>query len=727
VSEVLGPQYLDTDRLARRRIDAASLAAQYSKLPDADQAIFRGMADGINAQIDKAQADAAHLMPKDFGDNAFMPARWTPIDVIYVYAHSMALRFSDLNSELDSLALLTRLRASEGNVAAGKLFDELRWVNDEKAPTTIATVDQHDLPIPTTGNVITAQLPNHLEELAPETLYGAEASKIGMLSPDDAPHASNAWLTGPSRTANGETVLTNGPQMGDFASTYIWTVGLHGAGFNVVGSGPVGSPWLVFGTNGDIGWGATAGLGDTLDIYQEHLDPQNPHRYLFKGQYLDMAQRRETIAVKGQTPESFTVYATGHGTVDLFDLAARTAYTRKRSWAGTEVASLVAWVHAMKAKNITQWRGQVGKVTISVNNYYADKHGNIAYQFLGLFPKRPVGQDFRLPVIGDGSAEWSGFHSPLTNPYVINPASGMIANWNNKPQPSYRNGDFMYWSRVDRVNEIVEHFDTEEKFTPDSLFKLVEKTSYRDVTARYFKELISVQNSHWADNEKATRASQIITRWDGTTYDSTTGYAPPGHILYQAFIGHLLRALYQPIIPKTGAAKEHAVRDFLDYDTVFPSMGIKIAYATLSSKSESALLGKRRAWVVIADALGTALNDVVATYGGNLNNWKARPTKHVFGTRNYAGVPQTTDTAEMSLPVLMNRGSENDQIVFTKGKVSYCDVTPPGESGFIAPDGTRSKHGADQLPLYQNFKCKPAWLRASDISNHAATSEQIEY
>ena len=41
----------------------------------------------------------------------------------------------------------------------------------------------------------------------------------------------------------------------------------------------------------------------------------------------------------------------------------------------------------------------------------------------------------------------------------------------------------------------------------------------------------------------------------------------------------------------------------------------------------------------------------------------------------------------------MNRGTENDMIL-TEGDL--CAVTP-GQSGFIAPDGTKSPHYQDQL------------------------------
>ena len=731
VAEVLGSRFLAKDRSARSRVDRSSLAAQYAALSPDDKDIFRGLADGLNARIRLVVARQDELLAKDFRDSGFMPEAWGPLDVIAVYEHSMAVRFSDLNNELDNLALLTRLRETRAPAAAWKLFQHLRWISDDDAPTTIAAVDQHTLPIPTFGSPDTAmpagQLPNGLKALPDAVLYGPAGTDVARIEPDRFPHASNAWLAAPARTTNGETVLVNGPQMGDYASAYIWAIGLHGAGFNLIGSGPAGSPFLIFGTNGEIGWGGTAGLGDTVDIYQERLDPDDPHRYLFKGHSLAMARRDETIQIKGAPATTMTVYSTVHGVVDLFDQANGVAYSRKRSWAGSEVTSLVSWVHAMKAHDYPQWRANVSQVTIAINNYFLDKSGNIAYQFLGSFPIRPATQDFRLPVVGDGSMEWSGFHSPTTNPYVFHPRDGIIANWNNKPRPGYHNSDFMYWSRVDRVNEITEQLVKKSKFSPSDLWNVIQDTSYTDVTARYFQQLVLNHRTDWRKDSSAGNAARILADWNLKTDDPTTARAEPGYILYRAFLSRLLKTLYAPVIPDRGPAREQAEKDFLQFDPIFPSMGVKIAYVALSPGQDNSLLDGRRPADLLAQALEQGLDDVTAELGPDPAGWIRPSAPHIFSTDNYAGIPQTTDRVPITLPIHMNRGTENDRIIFDHGEVSYCDVIPPGESGFIAPDGRRSPHHDDQLALYRDFTCKQGWIKPADIDRHTVSTEHLAY
>lgn len=728
IAEVLGGRYLSGDEQARSSVDRVSLAAQYRALGRADKDIFRGMADGINAEVRKALA-SPDALPRDFADAGFRPEPWGPLDVVQLYEHSMAIRFSDLNAELDSLALLTRLRATHGNAPAWRLFEQLRWAGDDAAPTTIAAIDQHDLPVPTgTPRRAAAQLdalPNGLLGLPDTVLYGRGASAVAARGPDDAPHASNAWLAAPTRTTSGETVLVNGPQMGDYASAYVWSIGLHGAGFNVVGSAPVGSPWLLFGTNGAIGWGSTAGLGDTVDIYQERLDPRDRRRYMFRGASLPMTRRSETIGVRDAAPVRIDVWATVHGTVELFDAADGVAYARKRSWAGSELASLVAWVHAMRATDYAAWRAEVSKVSIAINNYYADARGNIAYQFLGRFPIRPAGQDFRLPVTGDGSMEWSGLHPGTDNPYVLNPRGGIIVNWNNKPQPRYNNGDFMYWSKADRVVELDEQLDRTPRLSPGALWDVIRATAFTDVTARYFLDLVRTQAPHWPAASKPARAAAILAGWNRRTADPFTARAEPGYLLHRAFVAELLERLYAPLAPADGAGKAAFERDFLKFDPIIPSMGVKIAYAALSSSARDGVLDGRRPADLIGGALEAALDEISGRLGSDPAQWAEPAAPHPFPRENYAGVPMTTDPAAITLPVHMNRGTENDRIVFVNGRTTFCDVTPPGESGRWSYGG--SPHHLDQLPLYRSFGCKPEWLYPADVIRHAVSVERLRY
>lgn len=69
----------------------------------------------------------------------------------------------------------------------------------------------------------------------------------------------------------------------------------------------------------------------------------------------------------------------------------------------------------------------------------------------------------------------------------------------------------------------------------------------------------------------------------------------------------------------------------------------------------------------------------------------------------------------LSLSPYMNRGTQNDRIVLGDGIADLCTVGPPGQSGFIAPDGTRSRHYSDQMDMYRSFQCKTDQLTEQSV------------
>ena len=241
-----------------------------------------------------------------------------------------------------------------------------------------------------------AQAVAHLAPVSPALLAArneVDAARRGVAEVWERPIASNLWIAGSKKTADGSTVLINGPQFNWFNPSYVFAVGLHGAGFEVTGNTPFAHPVVLFGTNGTIAWGATAGPLDVNDMYQETLNPANRYEYLFNGSMRAMSKRIETIEVKGQPDETLDVYTTVHGIVTDFDPANNTAYSMKRSWDGYEIESLLGWTHMMQAQNWEQWLAQAARVAISINWYYADAQGNIGYVSPGRLPIRPASQD----------------------------------------------------------------------------------------------------------------------------------------------------------------------------------------------------------------------------------------------------------------------------------------------------------------------------------------------
>jgi penicillin amidase len=139
VAEVLGVAYANFDKGVRSNYRPDSIMAQYKALPKNHKEIFDGYAAGINARIDEVLEDAA-LMPKQFSDYGFGPEKWTAFDVIMIFVGTMCNRYSDFNAELSNLAFLEYLLGEYDEETAWDIFDQVKWVNDPGAPTTVPSM-----------------------------------------------------------------------------------------------------------------------------------------------------------------------------------------------------------------------------------------------------------------------------------------------------------------------------------------------------------------------------------------------------------------------------------------------------------------------------------------------------------------------------------------------------------------------------------------------------------
>ncbi len=760
-AEVLGAgaqnANVNFDISVRKNFDPESIRKQIAELNDKDMEVFKGYADGFNARIAEVMASSSTLMPKQFNDFGFKPTQWTPFDVVMVWVGSMANRFSDSNSEVSNLDLLNNLIAQKGEAVGRQIFDQVRWENDPLAPTTVPLEDA-----PKTAMLAPAKaskqapakmlaaaparkrLNQHLGQLAPLSNEVAAAdrqyqiAKWGGVGPDFVPKASNLWIAGPNKTSDGSTVFINGPQFGWFNPGYTSGVGLHGGGFDVVGNTPFGYPIILFATNGTISWGATAGPLDVVDMYQEKLNPANLNQYLYKGSYLDMAKRTDTIKVKDAAPVTVDVYSTVHGLVTSIDEKNKVAYAKKRSWSGLEVQSLVAWINSMKAKNWDEFRAQGARMGISINWYYADTSGNIGYMSPGRLPIRPKNQDFRLPADGSGSMEWEGFKPFSANPQVLNPKQGFITNWNNKPSPDTISPDSSYWSPADRVTELNTLLTAKAKFTEKEIWDFNQWGSYVDVNARYFRPFIKDAVSALPANDPVRQAGLLVADWDGlalATVDKNF-YDSPAYTIMQAWLPAMISRTLKADLPGANFSSfsnpGYPNPASPPRGSINTGMGTRVVY--------NALLGAQAGtpqkfdffhgadkYQVIRDALKDAVDQLTAKQGADMSKWLSPVVPHVFLTTNFTGTTQAGADEQMSFTPYQNRGTENNKFILGKSGVSMCDVNAPGQSGFIAPNGAKSPHYQDQFDLYKSFGCKPQWTSAAEVDKNLESSKKLSY
>lgn len=705
VAEVLGAEYLGHDQSVRANYEPAAIRTQLDALPAEEAAIFTSYAAGFNARLAEVLADPAHLLPAEYAHYDFAPTPLTDADVAMLWIGSLANRFSDTNSELLNLALLNDLEDQHGAEKARAIFDTLKWRNDPAAPTTIQPEDRP-----------AGDIPRHyprttLRPLSPDARARVRREVDRRLRGQLPETASNIWILGPSRTTDGSTMLLNGPQFGWFAPAYVWGVGLHSPGWDVVGNTPYAYPCLLFATNGTIAWGSTAGPGKVVDLYQEHTDPADPLRYWHNGAWHRMTTRQETIAVRGAAPVTITIHATVHGHVVLTDPAQHTAYAKRRSWAGREVESLLGWVGIMHARDWEGFLAQCARIAISVNFYYADRAGNIGYALMGRYPNRPASQDTRLPSPGTGEMEWNGVHPFAWNPKVLNPKSGLVANWNNKVSPDHDNTDTYIWGAADRQSEILSRLTGQ--VSPEAMWAMVERTSFRDLNARALAPLIlAAAPDH--------PAAAVLRDWDG-------GLGGEGEALLRDLLPRLVRAVFGADLPAREVAMYAASHPQPEPPPPYShniNPGIKALSAMLSPtrpglpRPHDFLHGATPESVIRAalDASAEALGP---------RPWVPPTLTTRFRSTDFMGIPMGLPSAQPELASHMNRGTENNLVRFSGATTTIEDVTPPGQSGFIAPDGTVAVHARDQLALYESFGRKPQLLDATAAMEGAVSWREL--
>ena len=731
VAEVLGENYVEFDKGTRRIFSPASIQRQLDALPEKDRSIFEGFADGFNHWLAEIRKNPDDLMPKQFMDFGFEPDQWTAYDVVMIFVGTMANRFGDFNTELDNVQIYQSLVEQHGEQAGAALFDLLNPRYTDNAPTTIPVEDWFS-PVP---DVLTkAQANSQQAESGLGNYLQAALQRTDAFSGPVVSGMSNVYVLGKDKVSDANAILVNGPQFGWFTPAYVYSFGMHGAGIDVVGNTPFAYPMVMFGHNAHITWGSTWAAGDIVDVYAEQLHPDNAAQYRYKGAYQSFEHRLETIRVRGADPVEFDVWRSVHGPVTLIDREAGIAYARQRAWDGREINTLLAWIYATWAPDYGQWKAEAEKSAINVNMYFADTDGNIGYFFGGRYPVRARGHDNRFPVTGDGSMDWQGrLPVDLANPHVLNPVSGFLANWNNKPGQGVMNPDEFWfsWSAADRGDFLFDTLAAKSRFTPDEAWAVLTTSSYAELHARYLLPLINAAVGT-RDNARFDEANRILQAWNLQSRDSDGDgvYDGAATAIFRVFVGQLVEEVLAddlgPVFPPFAATGYPAPgAPSVAGTNIQP--GVKAIIESLNGRGGYDLLNGVPAVEVITAVLAKTLATLEAEQGMDMTAWHLPVAERPFGTNNFLGVPQTGEDQSLLMPVEQNRGTENNMVIMNKDRIVAWEVTPPGQNAFISPDGKKGAHFEDQFELYYTFGKKRMWFYSGDVDANKASEELISY
>ncbi|MCU1461844.1 MAG: Acyl-homoserine lactone acylase PvdQ [Acidimicrobiales bacterium] len=455
LSELIGPSMLPADRFTRREFVLPNdIEGQYQRLSPQLKSLYAAYAAGVNQGAIETLANpaTASILFPALGD-PWEP--WKPEDSVTVDMVFTMVNFGGEGAagEMDNAKLLSALTAHLGPVSGLKAFNDMDPPTTADAPSAVAPGEGppvprdagYDVRAPTAGQQSVMGLPGLYSAAAAQTSDAATARAVLDAFHIPLPRIGSyaAGLSG-ARTANGGGLLLGSPQSGLEAPPIFYEVGWHIAGhldcegFTVPGLGPgLGVGWC-----NQHAWSLVAGnMGDQADLYVERLDPQNPHRYFFDGQWRDTVRRSTTYVVKspvgckvaglpaGPCPPQViteTYDYTVHGPISQVDSADHLGLAYRRAQTGVFLGSLTGTLGWNLSTSMAGFDAASDALTATFNITYVDTEGHLAYRLAGLQPVRP-GTDRRFPMPGTGDAEWKGFLSACQMPHVVDPPSGYVA------------------------------------------------------------------------------------------------------------------------------------------------------------------------------------------------------------------------------------------------------------------------------------------------------------
>jgi acyl-homoserine lactone acylase PvdQ len=405
------------------------------------------------------------------------PTPYTRADIVYIASLVGGIFGKGGGGEYGNALWLARLREKYGDAVANDVFDDLREKNDAEAPTTspFTQIYGGGGVDPTKPGVALPDL--NPTATAPGTGSDAGGSTLPVPVPLPTPSyvvdgpfgpidlgagrsMSNAILVDAAHSAGGHPTAVMGPQTGYYTPQLLVEQDLEGPGVRARGVSFAGTNLVVeLGHGVDYAWSATSASNDIVDTVIERLCETGggtatveSTSYLDGGECVPMEQYTHTEtgvpnAAAPNQPETVNlrVLKTRHGIVQLRTTVsgAPVAVVVQRATYDHEVDSAIGFARLQDpgyTKDATTFQRAVHEIQYTFNWFYADDR-DIAYFSSGRLPKRAASVDWDLPRWGDTAYDWRGFLPFDAHPRAINPPSGYLVSWNNKPAPGFSAAD----------------------------------------------------------------------------------------------------------------------------------------------------------------------------------------------------------------------------------------------------------------------------------------------
>ncbi|MEA2132797.1 MAG: hypothetical protein QOC68_706, partial [Solirubrobacteraceae bacterium] len=194
----------------------------------------------------------------------------------------------------------------------------------------------------------------------------------------------------------------------------------------------------------------------------------------------------------------------------------RIAIARKRASFGRDVL----WQLPFRDATIGRVRGTrsfvraFARTPFTFNVGYADDR-DIAMFSAGELPRRDPRVDPRLPTLGTGAYEWRGILPARKLPQQVNPASGVLVNWNNSPAPGFGAADNNWaYGSLHRVSLLQAQIARHPKHDLATVTSAMNAAATQDLRSTALTPtLASLLHSGPAPSARAQRMLQLLEAW----------------------------------------------------------------------------------------------------------------------------------------------------------------------------------------------------------------------
>lgn len=357
---------------------------------------------------------------------------WTRVDVYAINALAGQIFGQGGGDEARRAMLLDGLRRKLGAAAGTRVWNDLAQHVDDDTPATIATRFPY-APVPRRAPGSAVIDAGSLNETTLRASATAATAHRDM---------SNFLILSGRRSTNGHPLFVAGPQIGYFFPGLTLEMDLKAPGIQARGAAmPGGAGNLLIGRGEDFAWSLTSAGSDTNDQFAETLCGGSDAKYLFNGRCRTMGTV-DAGSIEGRGRVVFRT--TVHGPVLGYARSGgrKVAISFQRSSRGKDVLWQLMFRRMTNGEvsGVRSFKAAAATSPFTFNVAYADDR-DIAMVSTGLLPLRDPRVDPRLPTIGTGRYEWRGFLAAKDHPQVVNPRSGMLINWNNKPAAGFGSSD----------------------------------------------------------------------------------------------------------------------------------------------------------------------------------------------------------------------------------------------------------------------------------------------